>query len=152
MSSHVQGGVTGVRRASYGFIKTLPLGKQRGRLSANKRSLSGSPGRYLLVGLGLVVHVLLHLLDELLQLPHQLQVAGGQLLRGAPEHVPHRGERPATGEGETTGIRAASVWGRAGQGSSARCKPMNQCTAGEGVAQRSLTQVERSCLQTWRVW
>lgn len=46
------------------------------------------------MNLDLLVAVLVNFPDEVVHLPHQLEVAEGQLVRGDPEHVPHGCERP----------------------------------------------------------
>lgn len=59
--------------------------------------------RYLLVHPALLLAVARDLLDEVVQLLHQLQVAQGQLVRGDAENLPERREGPGRGAGGHTG-------------------------------------------------
>lgn len=70
----------------------------RRRRSGGAKGAEAPPGprsgTNLAVDFDLLLPVLVDVPDEIVHLPHQLQVAEGQFVRGHPEHVPHGRKRP----------------------------------------------------------
>lgn len=64
------------------------------RQDSRREPIAPHSGTDLTVNFDLLLPVLADIPDEVVHLPHQLQVAEGQFIRRHPEHVPHGSKCP----------------------------------------------------------
>lgn len=135
------------------------------RQDSRRASVGPRSGMYLTVNFDLLLPVLVDIPDEIVHLPHQLQVAEGQFIRRHPEHVPHGRKCPGKGHrfyqiisdeqqkwGELFRIMDVHIWRRRCSSSICDGGHLNGAVVkGRRCCLSVLTPVDCCCWPSWPV-